>query len=89
MGTAQGTLSVRLPYLDYTTETLLNTGGETLASTTGVMTEIPPFSDLINYIDYTRGGIDPLPDPGEDILKVSVEFSVYYATLFGNPYKQT
>ena len=88
-GDAAGTFSVRLPWLDYTSETLLNPIGETIATTSGTMTEIPPFSDLTNYIDYIRGGIEPLPDPGEDILKVSVQFSVVYATLFGNPYKQS
>ena len=88
-GDAAGTLSVRLPWLDYTTENLLNSGGETIAATTGTMTLIPQFSDLLNSIEYQRGGIEPLPDPGEDILKVSVSFAVYYATLAGNPYKQS
>lgn len=86
---AAGTLSCRLPWLDFTTETLLNSANETLASTTGTMTLIPPFSNLINHIEYQRGGIEPLPDPGEDILKVSAHFAVHYATLFGNPYKQS
>lgn len=88
-GDAVGTLSVRLPWLTYTTESILNAGGETIASTTGTMTLIPPFSDLLNNIEYQRGGIEPLPDPGEDILKVSVLFAVYYTTLAGNPYKQS
>lgn len=88
-GDAAGTFSLRLPWLDYTTELVLNTGGETLASTTGAMTLIPPFSDLLNDIEYQRGGIDPLPDPGEDIIKVTASFTVIYATLAGNPYKQS
>lgn len=88
-GTAAGTFSCRLPWLDFATETLLNSANETLASTTGTMTLIPPFSNLINHIEYQRGGIEPLPDPGEDILKVSAHFAVHYATLFGNPYKQS
>lgn len=88
-GDAAGTFSLRLPWLGYESETITNAGGETLATTTGTMTLIPPFSDLLNNIEYRRGGIDPLPDPGEDILKVSVSFSVTYATLAGNPYKQS
>jgi hypothetical protein len=88
-GDAAGTLSVRLPWLNYTTEYLLNAGGETLASTTGSMITIPQFSDLLDHIEYQRGGIEPLPDPGEDILKVSASFAVYYAILAGNPYKQS
>lgn len=88
-GTAAGEFSLRLPWLDYEPELVLNTGGETLASTVGVMSLIPPFSNLLNNIEYQRGGIDPLPDPGEDILKVSVSFSVTYVTLAGNPYKQS
>lgn len=89
LGTAAGTFSCRLPWLDFTTENVLNSGGETLAATTGTMTRIAPFSDLLNYIEYQRGGIDPLPDIGEDTLKVPVEFSVVYVTLAGNPYKQS
>lgn len=88
-GTATGTFSVRLPWLDYTTESILNAGGETLAATTGTMTLIPPFSDLLNDIEYQRGGIETLPDPGEDIIKVSVTFAIKYVTLAGNPYKQS
>lgn len=88
-GDAAGTMSLRLPWQDYTTEQILNAGGETLASTTGTMTMIPPFSNLLNNIEYQRGGIDPLPDPGEDIIKVSVSFLIHYATLAGNPYKQS
>lgn len=88
-GTASGTFALRLTWLDYETELILNTGGETIASTTGTVTLIPPFSDLLNNIEYQRGGIDPLPDPGEDILKVSVSFAITYAILAGNPYKQS
>lgn len=89
LGTAAGTFSCRLPWLDFTTENVLNSGGEILSATTGTMTRIAPFSDLLNYIEYQRGGIDPLPDIGEDTLKVPVEFSVVYVTLAGNPYKQS
>lgn len=89
LGTAAGEFSLRLPWLDYEPELILNTGGETLASTVGTMLLIPPFSNLLNNIEYQRGGIDPLPDPGEDVLKVSVSFSVTYVTLAGNPYKQS
>jgi hypothetical protein len=88
-GDAAGTLLLRMPWQDYEAETLLNSGGETLATTTGVITEYTMFSDLLNSIEYQRGGIDPLPDVGDDILKVPVSFSVFYATLAGNPYKQS
>jgi len=86
---AAGTLSLRLPWQDYTTESLLTPGGGVIASTTGTMTLIPPFSDLLNNIEYRRGGIDPLPDPGEGAMKISANFSVVYVTLAGNPYKQS
>lgn len=88
-GTATGTFSLRQPWQSYTSELLLNPGNETIANTTGTMTEIAPYNDLTNQIEYVRGGIEPLPDPGEDVLKVSVSFTVFYATLFGNPYKQS
>jgi hypothetical protein len=88
-GDAAGTLLLRMPWQDYEAETLLNSGGETLATTTGVITEYTMFSDLLNSVEYQRGGIDPLPDVGDDILKVSVSFSIFYATLAGNPYKQS
>lgn len=88
-GDAAGTFSLRQPWQDFTSELLKNPGSETIASTLGTMTEIAPFNDLTNQIEYVRGGIEPLPDPGEDILKVSVSFNIYYATLFGNPYKQS
>ena len=88
-GTAAGTFSLRLPWQTFTTENLLNSGGETIAATTGSMTRLDMFSDLLNSIAYQRGGIDPLPEPGDDKLKVSVAFSAHYATLAGNPYKQS
>lgn len=86
---AIGTFQLRLPWQDFTTENLLNSGGNTVAATTGTMTRVTMFSNLLNHIEYQRGGIDPLPDPGEDILKVSVYLTAYYAVLAGNPYKQS
>jgi hypothetical protein len=89
LGTAAGTFLLRLPWGEFTTENFLNSGGETIAATTGVGTRYDLFSDLLNNVEYQRGGLDPLPDPGDDIVKISVSFSIFYATLAGNPYKQS
>lgn len=88
-GDAAGTLSVRLPHLDYTNEQITNPKGGVVATVSGTMTAITLFSDLLNNIEYLRGGIDPLPDIGESIMKISATFSLQYVTLAGNPYKQS
>jgi hypothetical protein len=89
LGTAAGTFQIRLPWSDFTTENLLNSGGNTIASTTATITRVDMYSDLLNSLEYQRGGVDPLPDPGEDIVRVPVTFTVTYVILAGNPYKQS
>lgn len=88
-GDAAGTFSIRLPYGEFTSEALENEGGETIAQTTGAITLIPRLSNLVNDIEYQSGGVEILPDPGENIVKTTAEFIIHYVTLTGNPYKQT
>lgn len=88
-GTAAGTFSVRMPHGDFESEILKNEGNETIAQTDGTITLMPRLSDLVNDIEYQNGGIDILPDPGENIVKTVATFTVHYVTLTGNPYQQS
>lgn len=88
-GDAAGTFSIRLPYGEFTSETLKNEGNETIAQTPGTITLIPRLANLVNDIEYQSGGVEIFPDPGENIVKTTAEFIIHYVTLTGNPYKQT
>ena len=89
VGNAAGTFNIRMPYDDFESEIIKNENGETLAQTTGAVTLIPRLNNLTNSIEYLNGGIVTQPEPGENILKVTAEFTIRYVTLTGNPYKQT
>lgn len=88
-GTATGTFTIRLMHSDFISETLQNAVGEYIAQSTGTLTKIEPFSNMLNDIEYVSGEPDRLPSPGENIVKTSATFNITYAILTGNPYQQS
>lgn len=86
---AAGTFRVRLPWGTFQPENILNEGSELVAELPGTLARVMPFSDMVNDIEYQRGGMITLPDPGELYIKVTTQFDVHYVLLQGNPYRQS
>lgn len=43
---------------------------------------------LADHIEYTNGGVDSYPDPGDTVINCGVVYNITYKTKIGNPFQQ-
>lgn len=85
-GTAAGILTIRYVRGLFTSETI-KVGAINCAQITGQLTKVDVYSEHVNDIIYSSGGVESYPDAGESVLDVVARFSFIYVTKNDNPYE--
>ena len=86
-GTAAGTLTIRYVRGTFQSETI-KVGSVNSAQITGALTKKDDvFTEHVNDVIYTNGGIESYPDAGEGVVEVVARFTFDYTTKVDNPYE--